>query len=121
MEIEDLWDRCAGIATEARLPERSIGPLCDGARGRRLRNWSYRQAVEESDGTALTEQAATRDLKALVKAGLLEAEGETRGRYYVGSRRLQDQWLAIVQDRRNWSRADLFSETGEQLRLGLAR
>jgi hypothetical protein len=49
-EAEILWDRCDEVARRLRLPERVVGPLCDGARGLTLRNASYRTAVVEPTG-----------------------------------------------------------------------
>jgi hypothetical protein len=51
----------------------------------RLRRNSYRTVIEASAGEAISELTASRDLQAMVKAGLLTPRGETRGRYYVGS------------------------------------
>lgn len=73
------------IARRHRLPERVIGPLCDGARGLTLRNASYRTAVEESTGEGIDGQTVSRDLRSLVSAGLLQFQGETKGRLYAGT------------------------------------
>lgn len=84
-EAEMLWDRCEELAKRHRLPERVIGPLCDGARGLTLRNASYRTAVEGSTGEGIDAQTASRDLRSLVTAGLLQCQGETKGRLYGGA------------------------------------
>lgn len=61
------------------LPERSVLALIDAASGYTIRNSTYRRAAEVS----MT--VASRDLKALVDAGLLVAKGKQRGRLYVAS------------------------------------
>jgi hypothetical protein len=59
------------------LQERVIMALHDAAFGFRVRNTTYRKAAEVSDAVA------SRDLGQLAAAGLLEAHGEKRGRYYA--------------------------------------
>ena len=51
--------------------------LLEAATGIRVRNSSYRASADISNNLA------SRDLKSLVDAGLLEARGERRGRHYV--------------------------------------
>lgn len=53
--------------------------LADAASGFKVRNPTYRRAAE------ITDNLASKDLKALVDQGLLELHGEKRGRYYVAS------------------------------------
>jgi hypothetical protein len=47
--------------------------------GLKVRNPRYRAAI------GVTEAVAGNDLRALVKAGLLEAHGEKRGRFYLAT------------------------------------
>jgi len=54
--------------------------LFEAALGLRVRNATCRAVVESSAGEPTTEQTASRDLKALVVAGLLTPIGERRGR-----------------------------------------
>lgn len=78
-QIEYMWDRLERIVTRTKvLPERTILALADAAMGLRVRNGTYRKAAEVS------QQVASRDLKALVDAGLLESKGQSRGTYYLG-------------------------------------
>jgi Fic family protein len=84
-EIEELWRRYAKLAAARRLPERSVGGLIEAAYGFRVRNAVYRIVVESTDGEAISELTASRDLKAMTEAGLLQAVGEKRGRYYLPS------------------------------------
>ena len=80
------------------LRERSIVALYDAAMRFRVRNATYRAAFDET-GEDLSEQAASRDLRALVDAGLLVKRGAKRGTYYVASPRLAAVRQAIVERR----------------------
>lgn len=84
-ESEELWDGLTGLVRQQGAPERSVGPLFDAALGFRLRNATYRAVVKSSEGDEISEQTASRDLKALVDAELLVPVGERRGRIYVAS------------------------------------
>ena len=53
--------------------------LLQAAFGSRVRNSSYRVSADVSNNLA------SRDLKALVDASLLVPEGEKRGRFYIAS------------------------------------
>jgi Fic family protein len=84
-EIEHLYGQCLELAADHRLPDRCAAGLAEVALGLRLRRNSYRTVIEASAGEAISELTGSRDLQAMVKAGLLTPRGETRGRYYVGS------------------------------------
>ena len=77
--IAKLSDRVERIVKEHRLPERSYMAVVDAAMGYRIRSVHYRNAASVSP------VVASRDLKALVEAGLLEPAGEKRGRIYSAS------------------------------------
>ncbi|WP_328426853.1 hypothetical protein OG470_20220 [Micromonospora sp. NBC_00389] len=74
----DTWVRRNG------LPERVVSALHLAATGGRVRRTVYQR--DEN----LTDDQATRDLRALVRAGMLEQHGETRGRFYLASPTLRD-------------------------------
>ena len=84
-ESEELWEALTRLVRGRSAPERSVGALFEAALGLRLRNATYRAVVESSEGEPITEQTASRDLKALVDAGLLTPIGERRGRVYVAT------------------------------------
>ena len=84
-EIERLYGQCLELAAHHRLPDRCAAGLSEVALGLRLRRNSYRTVIEASAGEAISELVASRDLQAMVKAGLLTPHGETRGRYYIGA------------------------------------
>lgn len=88
------------MAERAGLPERVVGALCDAARGRVLQRSSYRRVTELTAGGRPGEAAATRDLAALVRAGLLIQAGEARSRRYRPSPKLQKAWSAVADRRR---------------------
>lgn len=94
-EVEALWNACDRLVLEARLPERCIGPLCDAARGWRLQRSLYIKLVKSSSGEEISEESGTRDLRALVEAGLLAPIGEKRGRRYERTDRLARVWTEI--------------------------
>jgi Fic family protein len=83
-EIEELWNGCLALAEGHGLPERCAAALVDTAYGLRIRRGSYRSAGEEMTGEEISDQTASRDLKAMVDLELLEAIGERRARYYLG-------------------------------------
>ena len=78
-EAEHRWDLLQREIERRGLPERSIPALFDAAQGFRIRNAVYRELAEVS------QVVAGRDLQALATAGLLEARGQRRGRYYIAS------------------------------------
>ncbi len=88
-EVEALWNACADPLQARRLPERCAGGLMDAAYGLRLRRGVYRAVTASVGGDEISDLTATRDLKAMVDAGLLRAVGERRGRYYVASEEVQ--------------------------------
>lgn len=92
-EMNQLWDTVEELIQKRRLPDRMIPALADAAYGRRLRNTTYRTATDVS------EAVAGRDLKTLVEAGLLEKQGENRGRYYVASPELVEIRRKTVEPR----------------------
>ncbi len=81
-ESERMWAELETLVRGLSLPERSSMALFDAMIGLRVRNATYRSYFEDSPDE-ITEATASRDLRALVAAGLLEAKGEKRGRHYV--------------------------------------
>jgi len=78
-EAERIYvDLLAEIARHG-LPERTALGLLEAASGLKVRNASYRATADVSNNLA------SRDLKALVDAQLLVPKGERRGRHYVAS------------------------------------
>ncbi len=75
-EAERRWEIVSGEVTRRRLPDRAASVLFNASMGFRVRNATYRTLADVNDSIA------GRDLKLLVDAGLLEAVGERRGRFY---------------------------------------
>ncbi|MGI8751757.1 MAG: Fic family protein [Acidimicrobiales bacterium] len=94
-ETEALWDRCDQLATTHRLPGRCVGALCDAARGWRLRRSLYVKVILSTSGEEITDATATRDLRAMAEAGLLEPHGEKRARQYTPTPSLRRAWDGI--------------------------
>lgn len=111
-ESERLWDDLERLTERHGVPTRAIGVLFDAAWGFRIRNATYRAIVEATEGEELTEGTASRDLKQLVGAGLLRAEGERRGRFYVATPELQTTRNEIILRRDPTENSDPFVPTG---------
>ena len=79
---EHRWFSVARLLGGASLPDRMAGPCWDAAAGLPLANASYRAAAAVVRRRPVSEQQASRDLRALVDAGLLQATGRTRDRAY---------------------------------------
>jgi|SRR6187549_165443 len=94
-EIEGLWNECLALVQSTGLPERCAAGAMNAAYGLRLRRGSYRSVAEDAVGEEVSNQSASRDLKAMVDAGLLEAVGERRRRYYLADDEVRSLWHAI--------------------------
>ena len=84
-----LWSACEDLARAHRISDRTVGPLMDAAYGRSFGRSTYLHIVHQSHGDTLSEIAASRDLRALVGADLLEPVGAGRGRRYKASDQLR--------------------------------
>ena len=82
-ETERLWDELENELARRRLDDRMIPALYDAAIGIRIRSARYRLTADVSN------QVASRDLRALVDAGLIVPKGEKRGRWYIASEYLR--------------------------------
>jgi Fic family protein len=101
-EAQRFWSLAEGEIEQRKLPERMVAPLHHCVSGFMLRNSTYRD-IAEGD---ITENLASRDLKALVEAGMLQAHGEKRGRYYTPVDRLREQNRAVKRAVRSQVRLD---------------
>ena len=90
-----IWNELEQLLQRKRVTERSLPAIADAAFGYRIRRSHYMKSAEVS------EQVASRDLKELVDKGLLNGEGETRGRYYVGSPLIREIYLRNYEVRTN--------------------
>lgn len=117
--FEEMWRIGADLAKRRRLPERCVGPIVEAAYGVRIRRATYRKNVEITFGEAITDQTASRDLRALVTAGLFVPTGDTRGRFYTPSEELSVAWQEIRSRRPPKGADDPFELVthGDQLEL----
>jgi Fic family protein len=118
-ETERLWRECVSIAHAQGLPERSVGGLVEAALGFRLRNSTYRSILDATAGEEISELTASRELRAIVNAGLLRAVGERRGRYYVGELGLREVQQRIRSERPPRDEYDPYTKAAQALQLTL--
>lgn len=83
-ETRTVWDELELLVLKLRLPERSIFALSDATFGYRVRNATYRAAAEIDIATA------SRDLRLIAGAGLLDPIGDGRARHYKGTKVLSE-------------------------------
>lgn len=105
-EMERVYGDVANLIERHGLPQRTDLAMVQAAFGLRVRNSSYRASAEISNNLA------SRDLKALVDAGLLVGEGEKRGREYTAS-----PAILAIRERHRIRRADddPFAPEGERI------
>jgi len=106
-ESERLWLDLEQVVAKRHLPDRTLTVLFDAASGLRVRNATYRAALESAKDE-ITEQTASRDLRDLVEAGLLLPRGQARGRFYVAGSEVVAIRRAIVEARDTRDDSDPF-------------
>jgi Fic family protein len=109
-ESEEIWIKLEAVCSDKRLPPRMLSALFDATIGMKVRNSSYRTALELSD-EQISNQAATDDLRAMVQAGLLQRFGARRGSYYQAADPLQSIWDEIRKRRMRIDPSSLFAIT----------
>jgi Fic family protein len=119
-EIEELWNSCVALTERHRLPERCAAGLMDATLGMRIRRKIYRSSSEAATGEEISDLTASRDLKSMVDAGLLEAVGERRARYYLAGETLRHLREEIRSRRTPESSDDPFAIVRERRQLKLA-
>jgi Fic family protein len=118
-EIERLWNASVALAGRNRLPERCAAALMDAAYGFRIRRGGYQASVETAVGEEISEQTATRDLKAMVELGLLDPVGERRARHYVAAEETGNLLREIRAERPPRGEDDPFEVARERRQLSL--
>lgn len=119
-ETEQLWNASVTLAARNRLPERCAAALMDAAYGFRIRRGGYQSSVEMVAGEEISEQSASRDLKAMVDLGLLDPVGERRARYYLAGDETAGLWREIRAKRPPKGADDPFAIVRERRQLSLA-
>jgi len=92
----------------------------DVAYGLRIRRGSYQTSVKAVAGEEISEQTASRDLKAMVDRGLLEAVGERRARYYLAGSEPSGLRKGIVAARPPQTPEDPFEMASSRRQLSLS-
>jgi Fic family protein len=87
------WAELEKVVSTRRLADRTVFALYPAALGLKVRRPVYEKDADVELGTA------NRDLRLMVNAGLLEAQGETRGRYYVGTTELRQIRQGVIRER----------------------
>ncbi len=106
-ESETIWAELERIATGHGLPERALGALFDATIGLKVRNASYRAVLSAWD-EPISNQVATTDLRAMVRAGLLKQEGRKRGTFYVAGDPVSEISRRLRAERRPIDASSLF-------------
>lgn len=119
-ETERLYVECLELAAKHRLPQRVAGALAETAHGLRIRNSSYRAIVDQTAGEQISDLAASRDLRAMVEAKLLQPVGERRGRYYLAAPAVSGIRDALRADREPKETADPFELAASRRQLTLS-
>ncbi|MCP5058866.1 MAG: Fic family protein [bacterium] len=83
-EVSGVWGDIEELLAAEKLPDRATASLVEAAFGHRIRNNRY------CDHADVPSQTASRDLKALVKNGLLEPIGVRRGRRYQAGEKVRE-------------------------------
>lgn len=109
-EIERIYVELDQIVAANGFPERTVDALFDATSGLRVRNSVYRAIVEKQGEESLTEQTASRDLRMLSEAGMLEPQGEKRGRYYIAGPGLATLRRSIIEARSPGDNADPYAK-----------
>lgn len=99
-EAQRYWMVAERKVERARLPERCVAPVAHSVSGFAIRNATYRTMEEVNEATA------SKDLKALVDAGILQPHGEKRGRYYTLVQRLREEHAQIKKSVRSQIKID---------------
>ncbi len=109
-ETEQLYVACAEIIEQHGLPERATGALVEVAYGFRVTHSAYKRIVDFTAGEEISSLTASRDLRALVDARLLNPIGQTRGRLYLGAE-------SVVAERRRIQATRKPKETSDPFKI----
>ncbi|MGI8663731.1 MAG: Fic family protein [Acidimicrobiales bacterium] len=111
-ESEQMWNEIQKLVEMNHVRTRCIAALFDAAIGLRVRNSGYRSVLRGWD-EGISNQVATSDLAAMVRAGFLAQRGKKRGTFYVA-----DGPLAEIRARLAKGRQPIDTSTLFEPRLG---
>jgi Fic family protein len=106
-ESERLWLDLELLVARLAIAPRTLPALFDAALGLRVRNATYRAALDNTEDE-ITDQTASRDLRDLVKAELLVPRGHARGRFYIAGPDVTKVRRAITESRAGRDDSDPF-------------
>lgn len=109
-ETERLWVDLEHLAHQRGYPERTLVPLYDAAMGLRVRNATYRAALEDTTGESITAPTASKDLQRLAEDDWLKPDGQKRGRFYTASPAVRQLRQAIIATRDPRDDSDPFGD-----------
>ena len=107
-ESEKMFLEFDRLVDALRLPRRTTAAMFDAALGLQVRNASYRSVLSREWGESISNQTATTDLAALVRAGLLASQGKKRGTYYIAASEVVDIYRQLRLERQPLTADDLF-------------
>lgn len=119
-ETERLYVACSEIIEQRGLPDRTTGALVEVAYGFRMTHSTYKHIVDLTAGEEISSLTASRDLRALVDAGLLRPIGQTRGRFYLGVDSVIDEHRRIKATREPKETSNPFEIASRQTNLPFA-
>lgn len=111
-ESEQMWGEIEALLAGHKLPDRAMAALYDATIGLRVRNSGYRAVLKGWD-EAISNQVATSDLGAMVRAGLLVPQGKKRGTFYVAGGGLVEIRKRLVKGRQQVDTSGLFDPLPE--------
>jgi hypothetical protein len=108
-ESEKYWEGVDRLAVQHGIPGRATAALFDAIHGYRVRNSSYRAVMDDWD-QPISNQVATNDLRAMVRAGLLEQKGIKRGTFYIAGVPLLELRDKVRSSRQRIDAAGIFDD-----------
>ncbi len=115
-DSERLWTELTALVGSS-VDDRTLMALYDAAYGLRIRRSTYIKILAEM-GEDISEQTASRDLRALCDREFLVALGESRGRYYVAGPAVKRVAQAIRHSRLARDNSDPFAEVISEQPIG---
>lgn len=106
-ESERIWAELEDLTAQNKLADRALAALFDATIGLRIRNSSYRAALEAGE-EGISNQVASIDLRSMVRAGLLEQKGQKRGTFYVAAEPLREMRSRLTTGRQPIDTSQLF-------------
>ena len=117
-EADVMWEGCEELARANRLPVRAVGALFDAVICLKVCNSSYRTALRSAFDVEVSMQVATDDLGAMVRVGLLLANGSRPSAFYTRAAPLEELRRRARSGRTTIATSGLLGTTGDLLAIG---